>query len=89
MPIKPKNEWFLNSYLGNILCLDEKDIILSGDNNSNSFRLIQASIVKCRGQDYCKTEKEIDDFLKDSFAFILSNEVRFESRNYGKEAIIK
>ena len=47
-------------------------------------------IAKCDREvnDFCKTDKERDDFFFDSFLLILRNSIRFDQNLYGEESII-
>lgn len=51
--------------------------------------MVQVDIVKCTGENYCKSEEEIRDYFATKFIFILKNEIRFDQQHYGEEAIIK
>ena len=56
------------------LCLDQENMLLQGDYSSETASLLEVRIEKCVGHDYCRDEKEIDDFFKaDKYIIMLNN----------------
>ena len=50
--------------------------------------MITAKLKKCAGHDYCVSEEELKDFLRDKFILLLHNQIRFESRYFKEAAIV-
>ena len=61
---------------------------LHGQTGSKKGRILHAAVIRCMDKDYCKSKKEIDDYLNAENLAMLSNQVRFDSSKYGEEAII-
>lgn len=51
--------------------------------------MLDVQLVKCHGKDYCKSQEQITEFMRDKFLYTLSNQVRFDSRNSGSQSIIR
>ena len=62
---------------------------LYGDFNSQAARLIDFQLIKCHDQDYCKSDEEIMEFMKNKFILMLSNKVRFDPEKYSTEAFVE
>ena len=63
---------------------------LQGDYNTNSASMVELRVEKCQGHDYCKNQTEIDEFFAtDKYIVLLNNQIRFESKLYGEESIIR
>ena len=45
--------------------------------------------MKCSGEDYCKSEEEIDQFVRDKYLILYMNRVRFNADSFGEESIVK
>lgn len=59
-----------------MLCVDEKDMAINGDQNSDKARLLTVQLKRCSG-DGCKTEKEIQEYFREKWIVLLVNEARF------------
>ena len=70
-------------------CLDEKDLFIRGNINSENTSNIRVLLKKCSGKDYCKSDAEILDFVRGKFILVYLNQIRFDSSKYGDESIIK
>ena len=55
------------------LCIKEEDLEIYGDFNSEQGQLIRILLLRCTGQTYCKSDKEINSFFKDKEFLMLSN----------------
>ena len=88
LPLHDTSYDFLNSYQKKFLCTKKEDLYIFGDFDSAQARLININLKRCRGHDYCASEEEIDAFLMNKFLLIYHNQVRFEPRKYGDEAIV-
>jgi len=62
---------------------------INGNFSSSRARLMNYQLVKCHGHDYCKTDEEIKAYLRNTYVLMLSNQIRFESRNNKEEAVVK
>ena len=80
---------FVKLYQKKFQCLDEKDRFISGNFNTGNASQIRVYLNRCQGKDYCKTDEEINEFVRGKFLIVYANEIRFESQLYGKESIIK
>ena len=64
-------------------CYDlSQPIELYGNTDSSSARTLVIDLVKCTQHDYCKTDQEIDEFLKDKAFQFGQNYVTFDQENY-------
>ena len=65
--------------------------MVQGDYDSNTARLLIIAFNRCLGgpDNGCKTEEEINDFIKGKYLTLLSNEIRFDSAQFADAAIIK
>ena len=52
---------------------------MNGSLSSAKAKNFVVSLSKCHGEDYCKSEKEIDDFMKRKYMILLKNRIRFDS----------
>ena len=43
----------------------------------------------CEGHDYCKTEREIRDWLSGKYIVLLYNQVRFKTEEFGSDSLVK
>ena len=50
--------------------------------------MINVNVLRCSGYDYCRSEEEIDYFFKSGYMIMLSNQIKFDYRNYGEESIV-
>ena len=87
MPIHKASKSALKQYKDGFLCIEDEQLELYGDWNSDSARTIQISLERCSREAYCKSDEEIDQFLKGTYLMLLNNQIRFDSTNYGTEAI--
>jgi len=71
------------------VCIDQEDMRINGDYSTSKARLMNFQLVKCHGHDYCKSDEEIKAYLRNKFVVMLSNQIRFESRNVGGESVVK
>ena len=63
--------------------MKKEDLELYGNWNTEKARTIQVVLRRCEGEAYCKTDEEIDDFLRGNFLLLLNNGIRFDSTKYG------
>ena len=61
---------------------------LYGDYNSLSARTMRIQLMKCKGEVYCKSEEEINNFVRDKYLLMLNNQIRFDSNQFGPYSII-
>ena len=80
---------FVKLYQKKFQCLDEKDRFISGNFNTGNASQIRVYLNRCQGKDYCKTDEEINEFIRGKFLIVYVNEIRFDSQFYGEESIIK
>ena len=70
---------YVNLYRKKFRCIDEKDRFISGNFNTVNASNIRVYLNRCQGKDYCKTDKEINEFIKGKYLLVYVNEIRFES----------
>ena len=69
-------------------CYDlSQPIELYGNTDSSSARTLVIDLVKCTQHDYCKTDQEIDEFLKDKAFQFGQNYVTFDQENYDSNPV--
>ena len=39
------------------------------------------------GETFCKTEEEIDDFMRGKYLLLLNNQIRFDAQEYNEDSI--
>ena len=89
-PIAERYERDMEAHNKKFLCLDQENMRLQGDYSSETASLLEVRIEKCVGHDYCRDEKEIDDFFKaDKYIIMLNNQIRFNSELHNEDSIIK
>ena len=91
--IYPNNLKDVQTYKKKLYCTDEK-LKLQGDYNSERARRIELYFEKCSNQNVlpqgtCHSEQEITKYLQRKFIIVLQNEVKFNTREYGKDTRIK
>ena len=72
-----------------MVCTDSKDLMIRGDYNSNSAQMLLITFNRCHDRNDCKTEKEIDDFIRGKYITVLSNTVRFDSILLASNAVVR
>lgn len=87
MPIHKASKSALELNKDGFICIEDEQLELYGDFNSDKARTIQISLKRCSGEAYCKTDEEIDQFLKGKYLLLLNNQVRFDQTFYGEESI--
>ena len=63
----------------NFRCIDEKDRFISGNYNTVNASYIEVELNRCKGKDYCKTDEEINEFIRGKYLMVYMNQIRFES----------
>ena len=82
-PAHPNSQGFLNFYWKKFYCYDEY-VDQHGNYNSADFSGLQVSFVKCDPalRDTCKSDQEIEDFMKRLFLLTYTNSIRFDQTDY-------
>lgn len=70
-------------------CATDPNIKLWGDYNSPKAQTFKVDFEKCTGKDYCKSEAEIRDWLRQKFIVLIYNQVRFNPEGYGEQSVIR
>ena len=65
-------------YHKKFLCVDKEEMKIYGDFSTAEARLIDLQLVKCHGEDYCKSDDEINQFMRDKWLVLLYNRIRFD-----------
>ena len=63
--------------------------MIYGDFSTAEARLIDLQLVKCHDQDYCKSDQEINQFMKDKWIVLLYNRIRFDPEAYRSDAFVE
>ena len=62
-----------------------------GDFNSGKVNMLNVQLVRCNSEMHpdveCKSDEEITKFFQNKFIILITNEVRFDSSEYGMDAI--
>ena len=79
--MKPREDSFayVSLYRKKFRCLDEKDRFISGNFNTINASQIRVYLTKCQDKDYCKTDEEINEFVRGKYLVVYVNEIRFDS----------
>ena len=85
---------WLDFYQKKLLCTDQSDMMIRGDYNSQTAQILVIEFNRCHNKTsadsvVCKSEQEINEFIKGKYLTILSNEIRFNSEQPGIASIIK
>ena len=89
----PRSEAYLNKYWKKLFCYDEQ-INIQGDYQSDRATQLMIHIVKCNnetrgeGEPPCKSDQEIEGWLRRKFLLTLTNQKRFEPENYDHDEMI-
>ena len=70
---------YVKLYRKKFRCIDEKDRFISGNFNTVNASFITVGLFKCKDREYCKSEEEINEFIRGKLLIIYVNEIRFES----------
>ena len=78
--MKPRQDSYeyIKLYRKKFRCMDEKDRVISGNFNTVNASQIRVSLLKCKGKEYCKSDKEITEFIKGKYLVMYVNEIRFD-----------
>ena len=85
----PLSKPTIELYQKKFRCLDTSDLDIYGDFNTPKATLLNIQLKKCSGRDDCLPDSKIEEFLQNKYLLLVMNQVRFDSENYGEEAIIK
>lgn len=77
----------LRVYRKKFVCIDEADLMISGDFTSAKARQLNVQLVKCHEKPFCKSDEEILKFFRDKWLLTLHNEITFNVKNIGANAI--
>ena len=71
-------------------CLDKQDFELLGNYDTNQASNFMIAFVKCDNdlRDDCKTEEQIDEWMKFKYMFVLENSRRFIPHQFSSDRII-
>ena len=72
----------INFYWRKLLCVDEKDMYIMGDYNSETARQLNVQLRKCEGPD-CFSEAEILKYFKNRFLLLYANQAYFATDKFG------
>ena len=73
MPIHESSTAYVNLYKHKLLCLNQEDLEIQGTFSSKKAKILRATLKRCYGHDYCKSEEEINEYLEDKYLIILIN----------------
>ena len=72
-PIKEKSLVEVNTHQKKMQCFNTEDMTISGNFHSVSADIIQVKLKKCFKKDYCKSDKEIEEFFRFKFLLLFNN----------------
>ena len=87
-PIHETSTAYVNLYKHKFVCLDQEDLEIQGTFSSKKAKLLRATLNRCSGHDYCKSQEEINEYLENKYLLLLINQIRFDSERYGEESIV-
>ena len=78
----------LESHTNAMTCVSQKEkLSIHGDNNTLLSRAIFVTLKRCKED--CKSEEEFDKFMEENNKILfLTNEIKFNSTNYGTDSIV-
>ena len=88
LPIHETHRDWLELYYPKLLCFKREDLWLHGDYNSQTARMINVQLRKCRDRPDCKSDEEILEYFRGRYIMILHNQIRFDARKYGEDSIV-
>ena len=88
LPIYKASVLEVEFYHRKFQCVDKAEMFLRGDYNSNTANQFNVQLQRCHDRPDCKSEAEIDAYLKNKYLIILYNQIRFDSRYYGQDSIV-
>ena len=69
------------------MCAKPEDFYLYGAYDTQKASQFNIQFIKCHDQTYCKSEKEIKEFIHKKYLLMLSNKIVFKSQEYGEASI--
>lgn len=81
-PVKESMLDEVRSFKKKFKCIDTEDLVIWGDYNSNTAQQLAVSFVMCKDHEYCKSENEIREWLKNKFIVLLYNKLSFTRDRY-------
>ena len=88
-PIKSSSVEELEHMLGQMFCIDKKEMYMYGDYNADNARMFEIKIIKCQGESYCKDEETIKEYFKGTYIDLMTNRIRFDFREFGHDSFIQ
>ena len=73
MPVHETSTAYVNLYKEKFICLNQEDLKIYGTFSSKKAQVFRASLNRCSGKDFCKSEEEINEFMKDKYLLVLTN----------------
>ena len=74
-------------------CIKQKEMRIRGSYDSEEGRLINVQLQKCVVGDgspnNCKSESDIEEYFKDKFFLMLSNQVRFVQDDFSEKKVVR
>ena len=72
------------------MCMKPEDSYIYGNYDTSVGRLIRVFLDRCtKTENNCKSKEEINDFITGKYLTLLTNMIRFDSNNMGKESIVE
>ena len=90
MPITESFAPILYSQYDHMLCIDDEDSFISGNQRSAQGSDIVIHLAKCNNSTstiICKSEEDIETFFRGSSLLLLNNQIHFDQSFYGEESI--
>ena len=88
LPIYETSKQEVEFYHRKFQCVDKEDLFLHGDYNSLTANQFNVQLQRCHDRSDCKSEAEIDAYLRNKYLIFFYNQIRFDSRHYGKASIV-
>jgi hypothetical protein len=87
-PIMRKSKLDLETYGSKMKCIDYDDFEIFGNFNSQAAKQLTLYLELCdQSTGLCESEDKVNDWLKDKYLLVLSNQINFDSEAYDQDKI--
>ena len=70
-------------------CISREESYIYGSFDLDEGRMLELTLRRCEGEDYCASPDEIKDYFRGKYFGILMNTIRFDSTKWEEESIVK
>ena len=88
-PFVKRQQKAMNQVINQFDCVDQSKIeIYGGYTSAQKAQWVDIELRKCIGHEECKSDEEIKNFFGSKQLILVFNEIRFDQKKFGEEAII-